>query len=55
VAQLEKELLSEALANADGNQSRAARLLGISERMVRYKTRKYRLESRKAAPPKTSR
>jgi Nif-specific regulatory protein len=55
VAQLEKELLSEALANADGNQSRAARLLGISERMVRYKTRKYRLESRKAAPLKSSR
>ena len=48
VEQLEKELLSEALANADGNQSRAARLLGISERMVRYKARKYHLEPRKA-------
>jgi Nif-specific regulatory protein len=50
MAQLEKELLSEALANADGNQSRAARMLGISERMVRYKTRKHRLESRKPGP-----
>jgi Nif-specific regulatory protein len=47
VEQLEKELLTEALANADGNQSRAARLLGISERMVRYKARKYHLEPRK--------
>ncbi len=46
VAQLEKELLTEALANAGGNQSRAARLLGISERMVRYKTRKYHLEAK---------
>ncbi len=52
VAQLEKELLTEALANAGGNQSRAARLLGISERMVRYKARKHRLESRHA-PPET--
>jgi len=51
VAQLERELLSEALANADGNQSRAARLLGISERMVRYKTRKYHLQSRKPPGP----
>ncbi len=52
VEQLEKELLSEALSNADGNQSRAARLLGISERMVRYKARKYHLEPRKAAAEK---
>ncbi len=44
VAQLEKELLTEALANAGGNQSRAARILGVSERMVRYKARKHRLE-----------
>jgi Nif-specific regulatory protein len=49
VIQLEKELLSEALANADGNQSRAARLLGISERMVRYKARKYHLDLKKPA------
>jgi len=53
VEQLEKELLSEALANADGNQSRAARLLGISERMVRYKARKYHLEPRKGPTPTT--
>jgi len=44
VEQLEKELLTEALANAGGNQSRAARLLGISERVVRYKTRKHHLQ-----------
>jgi Nif-specific regulatory protein len=50
VVQLEKELLSEALANAGGNQSRAARLLGISERMVRYKARKHRLDPRKSPP-----
>jgi Nif-specific regulatory protein len=47
VAQLEKELLTEALANAGGNQSRAARMLGISERMLRYKTRKYHLGGRR--------
>lgn len=41
VEELEKELISQALRDADGNQSKAALSLGISERMLRYKLRKY--------------
>ncbi|MBN1782623.1 sigma-54-dependent Fis family transcriptional regulator [bacterium] len=38
---LEQKLIREALDTADGNQSRAARTLGISERHLRYKLKKY--------------
>jgi two-component system NtrC family response regulator len=40
---LEREMIREALARADGVQTRAADLLGISERVLRYKLRKYGL------------
>jgi len=42
VAALERSAIMEALEAKDGNQSRAADLLGISERALRYKLAKYR-------------
>ncbi len=44
VALLEKERLKEAMLNANGVKTRAAELLGISERVLRYKLAKYGLE-----------
>jgi DNA-binding NtrC family response regulator len=43
VAEFERALIVEALERADGVQTRAARALGMSERHLRYKLRKYRL------------
>jgi DNA-binding NtrC family response regulator len=43
VAQFERELILEALERASGVQTRAARELGMSERHLRYKLRKYGL------------
>lgn len=40
---LEKRLISEALVQCDGNKSKAARLLGISERSLWYKLSRYKL------------
>ncbi len=40
---LERRLIRAALARADGVQTRAAELLGISERVLRYKLKKYGL------------
>ncbi|MDI6802992.1 MAG: sigma-54 dependent transcriptional regulator [Bacteroidota bacterium] len=44
VEELEKELIFEALQKTDGNQSKAALLLGISERNLRYKLEKLGLK-----------
>ena len=41
VAGLEKVLIHQALTQSNGNQSQAARNLGITERNLRYKLRKY--------------
>jgi transcriptional regulator with PAS, ATPase and Fis domain len=41
---LEHRLIGEAMQEAQGNQTRAAELLGISERMLRYKLKKYGLK-----------
>ncbi len=41
VEELEMRLIREALAAASGNQSEAARSLGISERHLRYRMKKY--------------
>ncbi len=41
VENLERHLIADALADADGNQSKAAEALGISERNLRYKLKKY--------------
>jgi DNA-binding NtrC family response regulator len=43
VAEFERALIVEALDRADGVQTRAARALGMSERHLRYKLRKYGL------------
>lgn len=41
---LERRMIREALEQAESNQSQAARLLGLSERMLRYKLKKYGLK-----------
>ncbi len=46
VARLERKALSEALDRAHGNQSLAARELGMTEQSIRYKIKKYGLSSR---------
>jgi len=45
VEELEKRLIVEAMEKAGDHQSRAADLLGISERMLRYKLKKYGLKA----------
>ncbi len=41
VERLERELIVRALSEAEGRQSDAARRLGVSERVLRYKMKKY--------------
>jgi len=41
---LEKQLIDEAMSKATDNQTRAAEILGMSERMLRYKLKKYNLK-----------
>jgi Nif-specific regulatory protein len=41
VADLERRLVREALERSDGNQSRAARELGMTEQSLRYRLRKF--------------
>jgi len=43
--ELEKRLIGEAMAKATDNQTKAADLLGMSERMLRYKLKKYDLKN----------
>jgi len=38
---LEKDLIAEAMEKTHNNQSKAADILGMSERMLRYKLKKY--------------
>ena len=45
VEELEKNLIVEAMEKSDDHQTRAAELLGISERMLRYKLKKYGLKA----------
>ena len=42
---LEKRLISEAMIKAADNQTRASEILGMSERMLRYKLKKYGLKN----------
>jgi two-component system NtrC family response regulator len=46
VEQLERQAIAEALDQAGGVQSRAAALLGLTERNLRYKLKKYGIKSR---------
>jgi transcriptional regulator with PAS, ATPase and Fis domain len=43
---VERELILKALGNSAGVQTRAAEELGISERVLRYKMKKYRISER---------
>lgn len=45
IEELEKHLISEAMEKAADNQTRAAEMLGMSERMLRYKLKKYDLKN----------
>jgi DNA-binding NtrC family response regulator len=44
IAFLEQDMVQNAMAEAENHQTRAARILGISERMLRYKLKKYGLK-----------
>ncbi len=44
IENLERQYIEDALKKTEGHQSRAAEALGISERMLRYKLKKYRLK-----------
>jgi two-component system, NtrC family, response regulator AtoC len=46
LASVEKEMIRSSLENADGVQTRAAETLGISERVLRYKMKKYGITRR---------
>jgi two-component system NtrC family response regulator len=48
---LERRMIREALARAGGVQTRAAELLGVTERGLRYKLRKYGLRGPEAEQP----
>ena len=54
VAQLERDMLVDALKRAGGNVSAAGRELGVGERIVRYKIRKFGIEMahHRAQPPR---
>jgi two-component system NtrC family response regulator len=45
IEELERKLICEAMEKAGDHQTRAAEFLGISERMLRYKLKKYGLKS----------
>ncbi len=47
VENYEKELITEALKDCNGNQSEAARQLGITKRIIQYKIQKYDLDYRR--------
>jgi len=44
VEALEKKLIYDALSKANGNQSQAGRMLGLTERNLRYKMQKYEIK-----------
>jgi Nif-specific regulatory protein len=47
VGALERDLIQDALKSARGNNAKAARLLGTTERVLRYKVRKYALDAKR--------
>jgi Nif-specific regulatory protein len=55
VAQLERDMLVDALKRASGNVSAAGRELGVGERIVRYKIRKFGIDLALIAPARRSR
>jgi len=55
VAQLERDMLVDALKRAGGNVSAAGRELGVGERIVRYKIRKFGIDMAIIAPARRGR
>ncbi len=49
VERLECQMIDQALGESGGNLARAARVLGTTERILRYKTRKYGMATRRKA------
>jgi len=43
--EMERKMIVEAMEKAGDHQTKAAEILGISERMLRYKLKKYGLKS----------
>ena len=50
VESYEKELIQDALKTSRGNKAKAARLLGITERMIGYKIKKYDINIKRFKP-----
>jgi transcriptional regulator with GAF, ATPase, and Fis domain len=44
VEALEKQLIFDALQQSGGNQTKAGKLLGLTERNLRYKLKKYNIK-----------
>jgi Nif-specific regulatory protein len=55
MAQLERDMLVDALKRASGNVSAAGRELGVGERIVRYKIRKFGIDMALLAPARKTR
>jgi Nif-specific regulatory protein len=55
MAQLERDMLVDALKRAGGNVSAAGRELGVGERIVRYKIRKFGIDMALIAPARRTR
>ncbi|HBZ56408.1 MAG TPA: sigma-54-dependent Fis family transcriptional regulator [Syntrophobacteraceae bacterium] len=47
VGAFERDLITDALKDARGNQSQAARLLGTTKRIIQYKIQRYGIETRR--------
>ncbi len=47
VSAFERDLITDALKDARGNQSQAARLLGTTKRIIQYKIQRYGIEARR--------
>jgi two-component system response regulator AtoC len=50
IAKIEKEIIMDALQKSGGVQSKAAKILGISERSLWHRVKKYRIDVRKLHP-----
>ncbi len=47
VSAYEKDIIQDALKTSRGNRSKAAKLLGSTERIISYKVRKYHIDCRR--------
>ena len=51
--EVEQDLVQQALELAEGNQTQAARLLGMTRDQIKYRLKKYRAERKRAAARST--